>query len=87
MSRIGKQPVDVRQGVEVKLDGRHLTVKGPKGQLELDHHEDMTVKIENGVITVERPSDVREHRALHGLTRSLIANMVAISRKEVLRNT
>ena len=76
MSRIGKQPVDVREGVDVKLDGRHLTVKGPRGQLELDHHEDMTVKVEDGVITVERPSDVREHRALHGLTRSLIANMV-----------
>lgn len=76
MSRIGKKPIDVREGVEVKIDGRHLTVKGPKGQLELDHHEDMAVKIEDGVITVERPSDVREHRALHGLTRSLIANMV-----------
>ena len=70
MSRIGKQPVGVLQGVEVKLDGRHLTVKGPKGQLELDHHEDMTVKIEDGLIKVERPSDVPEHRALHGLTRS-----------------
>ncbi len=76
MSRIGKKPIDVRQGVEVKIEGRHLTVKGPKGQLELDHHEAMTVKIEDGVIKVERPSDVREHRALHGLTRSLIANMV-----------
>ncbi|GMR13255.1 MAG: 50S ribosomal protein L6 [Gemmatimonadota bacterium] len=76
MSRIGKQPVDVPQGVEVKLDGQRLTVKGPKGQLELDHHEDMTVKIDDGVITVARPSDVPEHRALHGLTRSLIANMV-----------
>jgi large subunit ribosomal protein L6 len=76
MSRIGKQPVDVLQGVEVKLDGRHLTVKGPKGQLELDHHEEMTVRIEDGLIKVERPSDVPEHRALHGLTRSLIANMV-----------
>lgn len=76
MSRIGKKPVDVVEGVEVKLEGRHLTVKGPKGQLELDHHEDMAVKIEDGVITVERPSDVPAHRALHGLTRSLIANMV-----------
>lgn len=76
MSRIGRQPIDVRQGVEVKLDGLRLTVKGPKGQLEFDHHEDMTVKIEDGVIRVERPSDVRQHRALHGLTRSLIANMV-----------
>ena len=76
MSRIGRQPIDVRQGVEVKLDGLRLTVKGPKGQLELNHHEDMTVKIEDGVIRVERPSDVRQHRALHGLTRSLIANMV-----------
>lgn len=76
MSRIGRQPIDVRQGVEVKLDGLRLTVKGPRGQLEFDHHEDMTVKIEDGVIRVERPSDVRQHRALHGLTRSLIANMV-----------
>ena len=76
MSRIGKKPVDVLQGVEVKLEGRRLTVKGPKGQLEMDHHEAMTVKIEDGIILVERPSDVPEHRALHGLTRSLIANMV-----------
>ena len=76
MSRIGKQPVEVPQGVEIKLDGLHLTVKGPKGQLELDAHEDMVVKFDDGVVTVERPTDEPRHRALHGLTRSLIANMV-----------
>ncbi len=76
MSRIGKQPVEVPQGVEIKLDGRHLMVKGPKGQLELDAHEDMAVKFDDGVVTVERPTDQPRHRALHGLTRSLIANMV-----------
>ena len=76
MSRIGKQPVAVPTGVDVKIESRHLTVKGPKGELELDHHEDMVVKIDDGVITVARPTDQPEHRALHGLTRSLIANMI-----------
>lgn len=76
MSRIGKKPVEVPQGVEIKLDGLHLTVKGPKGQLDLDHHPDMKVVVDDGVITVDRPTDQPEHRALHGLTRSLIANMI-----------
>jgi large subunit ribosomal protein L6 len=76
MSRIGKNPVEVPAGVELELDGRHLTVKGPKGQLELDVHPEMQLKIEDGVAKVARPSDQPNHRALHGLTRSLIANMV-----------
>ncbi len=76
MSRIGKKPIEVPGGVELKLDGQRLTVKGPKGQLELDVHPDMQVDIEGGVASVSRPSDQPNHRALHGLTRSLIANMV-----------
>jgi large subunit ribosomal protein L6 len=76
MSRIGKQPVDLPQGVEARLENGNLTVKGPKGSLELRVNPEMKVSIENGVLTVERPSDAANHRALHGLTRSLIANMV-----------
>lgn len=76
MSRIGRKPITIPAGVEVKLDGQHLTVKGSKATLELDVHPDMTVKIDGAVITVERPSDEKTHRALHGLTRSLINNMV-----------
>ena len=76
MSRIGRKPITVPAGVDVKLDGQHLTVKGGKSTLELDVHPDMTVKVDGNVITVERPSDDKAHRALHGLTRSLINNMV-----------
>jgi large subunit ribosomal protein L6 len=76
MSRIGKQPVGVPSGVDVKLDGGHLVVKGPKGQLELDVHPEMQVSVDDGELTVARPSDKKEHRALHGLTRALINNMV-----------
>ena len=76
MSRIGRMPITIPAGVDVKLDGRHLTVKGAKDTLEMDIHPDMTVKIDAGVITVERPSDEKAHKALHGLTRSLINNMV-----------
>ena len=76
MSRIGKKPVEVVKGVEVKLDGQHLTVKGPKGQLDLSVHPDMTVKVDGSEVVVERPSDQKNHKALHGLTRSLIQNMV-----------
>lgn len=76
MSRIGKQPVQVPEGVELELDGRHLTVKGPRGLLELDVHPEMQLNLEDGAATVVRPSDQPNHRALHGLTRSLIANMV-----------
>jgi large subunit ribosomal protein L6 len=76
MSRIGKQPVEVPKGVETRLDGQTLHVKGPRGALTLDVHPEMSVSIENGTVTVTRPSDQQRHRALHGLTRSLIANMV-----------
>jgi len=76
MSRIGRKPITVPAGVDVKLDGQHITVKGSKETLEMDIHPDMAVKIDGNVITVERPSDDKAHRALHGLTRSLINNMV-----------
>jgi large subunit ribosomal protein L6 len=76
MSRIGKQPVPIPSGVDVKLDGGNIKVKGSKGELTLDLHRDLSVAIEDGEILVKRPSDTPNHRALHGLMRSLIANMV-----------
>lgn len=76
MSRIGRKPIDVPSGVEVKLDGHHIMVKGPKGTLEQDLHPDMIVKVEGNVINVERPSEDKKHKSLHGLTRTLINNMV-----------
>ncbi len=76
MSRIGNKPITIPAGVEVKLDGEHLTVKGPKGTLERDIHKNMTVKIEGTEITVSRPDDEAENRSLHGLTRTLISNMI-----------
>lgn len=76
MSRIGKQPVELPKGVEARLDDGLLTVKGPKGSLELKVNPEMKVSIEEGTLLVERPSDAANHRALHGLTRSLVANMV-----------
>lgn len=76
MSRIGRMPIDIPAGVDVKLDGQFITVKGPKGELSRTLHQDMKVTIADNVITVERPSDEKEHRSLHGLTRALIANMV-----------
>ncbi len=76
MSRIGRKPIDVPAGVEVKLDGKHITVKGPKGTLERDIVNDIDVTMEGNVINVTRPSDKKEHRSLHGLTRTLINNMI-----------
>lgn len=76
MSRIGKKPIAIPEGVDVKLDGTVLTVKGPKGTLTRTLHEEVTVKVEGNEISVERPSDHKLHRALHGTTRSIIANMV-----------
>lgn len=76
MSRTGRKPIAVPAGVEVKIDGNHVFAKGPKGQNELTAHPDMSLAFENGVITVTRPSDSKEHKSLHGLTRSLIANAV-----------
>jgi large subunit ribosomal protein L6 len=76
MSRIGKQPIPVPSGVEVTIDGSKVSVKGPKGTLTQEFNPDMMIKVEDGVLSVARPSDERHHRALHGLTRSLLANMV-----------
>jgi large subunit ribosomal protein L6 len=77
MSRIGKKPIPVPKGVEIKLnESNYVTVKGPKGALEQQLPEDILIKQENGVLEVSRPSDANRHRALHGLTRSLLANMV-----------
>ncbi len=76
MSRIGKKPIDIPKGVEVKLDGSTITVKGPKDTLSMTAHSDMMLKVENNQILVERPTDEKKHKALHGLTRSLIHNMV-----------
>jgi large subunit ribosomal protein L6 len=76
MSRIGRKPVPVPSGVTVTLDGQAVTVAGPKGTLSRVCHSDMRITLEEGTIVVTRPSDERMHRALHGLTRSLLANMV-----------
>jgi large subunit ribosomal protein L6 len=76
MSRIGRLPVSIPKGVDVKLDGDRITVKGPKGQLDLDVHPAMKLAVEDGEIRVARPTDEKPHRALHGLTRSLVQNMV-----------
>jgi large subunit ribosomal protein L6 len=76
MSRIGRQPVAVPEKVDVSLDGQHIRVKGPKGELELDIHPQMSVALEDGELRVTRPSDQPQDRALHGLTRALVANMV-----------
>lgn len=76
MSRIGKQPVAVPSGVTVKIDGSNVTVKGPKGELSRKFHPDMLIAQENNEIKVNRPSDESHHKALHGLSRTLVANMV-----------
>ncbi len=76
MSRIGRMPIAVPAGVDVKIDGSTVTVKGPKGTLTRTVNSNMKVELDNGVITVTRPDDSRENRSLHGLTRTLIANMV-----------
>ena len=76
MSRIGRKPVPVPNGVTVTVNGPAISVKGPKGVLSRKLHPDMQVKVENGTVTVNRPSDEDRHRALHGLTRTLIANMI-----------
>lgn len=76
MSRIGRKPITIPSGVEVSLAGPHIKVKGPKGTLERDLHPDMQVSVEDGTVVVTRPSEDRFHRSLHGLTRSLVANMV-----------
>lgn len=76
MSRIGKQPIELPAKVEVKINVNEVTVKGPKGELTRTFNPDMTISLEDGVLTVTRPGDLRHHKALHGLTRALLANMV-----------
>jgi large subunit ribosomal protein L6 len=76
MSRIGKKPIEVPKAVTVSIDGQTVKVKGPKGELERTVHPLMTLAMDNGTITVDRPSDDPGHRSLHGLTRTLIANMI-----------
>jgi len=77
MSRIGKLPVVVPAGVEIKIeDGNFITIKGPKGTLQRKLADDMNIAIEDGQLTVTRPSDLKRHKALHGLTRTLVFNMV-----------
>lgn len=76
MSRIGRMPVEVPPGVEIKIKGSHIRVKGPKGELEHTFPVAMKISMDDGVITVERPTDERTHRSLHGMTRALINNMV-----------
>jgi large subunit ribosomal protein L6 len=76
MSRVGNKPVTVPSGVDVKIKGNSITVKGAKGELTRSFSEDMNVSLKDGIITVSRPTDNRIHRSLHGLTRSIIANMV-----------
>jgi len=76
MSRIGKQPVPVPSGVEVRIDGSTVTVKGPKGELSQTLSDVLTITMEDGMVVVTRPDESREARSLHGLTRTLVANMV-----------
>lgn len=77
MSRIGRKPIPVPNGVDITLNNSVITVKGPKGTLTRELHKDMKVTIENNEIVVERPSDNKLHRSLHGTTRSVVSNMVS----------
>ena len=85
MSRIGNKPITVPAGVEVKLDGQHITVKGPKGTLERDINPEITVKLEDGTLTFARSSEERLDKSLHGLTRTLVNNMIEGVQKEFTR--
>lgn len=76
MSRIGKAPVKLPTGVKIEMNGSSVAVTGPKGTLLRTFHPDMSLELDNGVISVRRPSDSRQHRSLHGLTRALLNNMV-----------
>ena len=77
MSRIGRKPIEIPNGVDVAVENDTITVKGPKGALTRKIHKDMKVSVQGNVITVERPSDEKKHRELHGTTRSIIANMIS----------
>jgi len=76
MSRIGKKPIEIPAGVTGTLNGSEVAVKGPKGELSRTFNSDLTISVEENVLTVTRPSDAKEHRALHGTTRAVISNMV-----------
>src|SRR4051812_14658348 len=76
MSRIGKKPIALPSKVTVNIDDHKVSVKGPKGELAFEIHPEMSVSQENGELLVNRPSDARQHKALHGLTRALLANMI-----------
>ena len=76
MSRIGKKPIEIPSGVEAEISGSSVSVKGPLGSLSQDFNPEILISIDDGFINVSRPSDERHHRSLHGLTRSLVANMV-----------
>jgi len=76
MSRIGKRPIAVPKGVEIKVSDGTVTVKGPKGTLTKPFHTDMKLNLSGGTALVERPSDSKTHRSLHGMTRTIVANMV-----------
>ncbi len=76
MSRVGRQPIPVPSNVEVQIEGNQVRVKGPKGELSDSFHPDLTTSLEDGMLVVTRPTDERSHRSLHGLTRTLLANMV-----------
>ena len=76
MSRIGKMPIELPKGVSVDLKGRNVTVKGAKGSLAQSFHPDMSIDLNDGVLSVSRPTDSKQHRAMHGLTRALLNNMV-----------
>lgn len=86
MSRIGNKPITVPEGVEITLNDNHITVKGPKGTLERDLHKNIIVSMEGNIITVSRPNDDSENRSLHGLTRTLISNMIEGVVNEFKRN-
>jgi len=76
MSRIGNKPITVPEGVDIKIDGQKVTVKGPKGTLEKEFHKNMKINLENNVLTIVRPDDQPVNRSLHGLTRTLLNNMI-----------
>ncbi|HEV8398396.1 MAG TPA: 50S ribosomal protein L6 [Gemmatimonadales bacterium] len=76
MSRIGRKPVPLPKGVTAQIDGHKITVKGPKGEISRSLHVDMALALEDDAVVVRRPSDETRHKALHGLTRTLVANMV-----------
>ena len=85
MSRIGNKPIVVPEGIEVKLDGNTISVKGPKGTLTKELNKNIEIKIDNNIITLTRPNDDPQNRSLHGLTRTLINNMIQGTTNEFTR--